>query len=122
MQIDAGGFAVCIVEHFEEESASVEIELIEFHRDLALKSLFSSFLEREVNSIPPNVFPLVSKEKYPILTRIVIKVKALFSSMYLCEATLSNMKFTKNKFRNRLTVEHLDDWVRMSSTTYLPNI
>jgi len=122
VEIDAGDFAVCVLEHFEEDSASVEIELLDFQQDLTLKSLVSSLQGRTVNSSPPNVWPLVSKEKYPILTRIAKKVKALFSSTYLCEATFSNMKFIKNKYRNRLTDKHLDDCVRMSSTTYLPNI
>lgn len=36
---------------------------------------------------------------------IVLKVKVLFNSTYLCEKSFSNMMLIKNKYRNRLTHE-----------------
>lgn len=113
IEIDAEEFSTCVMQHFEEDNAAVEMELIDFQNDLSLKSLTSS---------SENIWPFVPKEKYPILVQVGLRVKAMFSSTYLCEVSFSSMKFIKNKYRNRLTDEHLDNCIRMAATTYSPNI
>jgi hypothetical protein len=113
MEIDIQQFATCVMQNFGEDIAATEMEVIEFQNDLALKSLVSS---------TKCIWPIVSKDKYSVLCRVALKVKALFSSTYLCESSFSNMKFIKNKYRNRLTDEHLDNCIRMAVSNYTANI
>jgi hypothetical protein len=111
VEIDAEDFAACVVKHFGGDQAAVEMEVVDFQNDLSLRSL----------STTENIWPLVPKEKYPIVIQVALRLKAMFGSTYLCEATFSGMKFIKNKYRNRLTDEHLDNCIRMAATTYSPN-
>ena len=111
VEIDAEEFSTCVVKHFGENQAAVEIEVVDFQNDLSLRTL----------STTGNIWPLVPKEKYPNVIRVALRMKAMFSSTYLCEASFSSMKFIKNKYRNRLTDEHLDNCIRMATTTYSPN-
>lgn len=113
MEIDIQQFATCVMQNFGEDIAATEMEVIEFQNDLALKSLVSS---------TKCIWSIVSKDKYSVLWRVALKVKALFSSTYLCESSFSNMKFIKNKYRNRLTDEHLDNCIRMAVSNYTANI
>ncbi|XP_030745088.1 general transcription factor II-I repeat domain-containing protein 2-like [Sitophilus oryzae] len=113
MEIDIQQFATCVMQNFGEDIAATEMEVIEFQNDLALKSLVSS---------TKCIWSIVSKDKYSVLCRVALKVKALFSSTYLCESSFSNMKFIKNKYRNRLTDEHLDNCIRMAVSNYTANI
>ena len=111
VEIHAEEFSTCVVKHFGEDQAAVEIEVVDFQNDLSLRTL----------STTGNIWPLVPKEKYPNVIRVALRMKAMFSSTYLCEASFSSMKFIKNKYRNRLTDEHLDNCIRMATTTYSPN-
>ncbi|KAK9701992.1 Retrotransposon gag protein [Popillia japonica] len=113
MEIDIQQFATSVMQHFGEEIAATEMALIAFQNDLTLKSLVSS---------TKCIWPIVSKEKYSVLCRVALKVKALFSSTYLCESAFSNMKLIKNKYRNPLTDEHLDNCVRMAVSNYTAEI
>lgn len=111
VEIDAEDFSACVVKHFGGDPAAVEMELVDFQNDLSLRTL----------STTGNIWPLVPKEKYPIIIQVALRLKAMFSSTYLCEASFSSMKVIKNKYRNRLTDEHLDNCIRMAATTYSPN-
>lgn len=85
----------------------MEMEMIDFKNYLSLKSLMSR---------SKNIWPLVTKEKYPILVQVGLGMKAMFSSTNMCEASFSNMKFVKPKYRNRLTDENYN-CIRMGATT-----
>lgn len=56
------------------------------------------------------------EHQYPSFLPNVRIILTFFESTYLCEATFSKLSFIKNKFRNRLTDEHLDDLLRLSKT------
>lgn len=101
------------MQNFGEESTATEMELITFQNDLVLKSLASN---------TAFIWPLVSRDKYPVLCRVAMKMKALFSSTYMCESSFSNMKVIKSKYRNRLKDEHLDNCIRMAVTNYSANV
>ena len=47
---------------------------------------------------------------------------SLFGSTYICEQLFSRMKFTKNKNRTKITDVHLEDSLRLSTTSIEPNI
>nr|CAH7738795.1 unnamed protein product [Callosobruchus chinensis] len=61
------------------------MEMSSFRNDLALKTLFS-------NTKFIWIWLLGSKVKYPVLCRVAWKVKALFSSTYLCEYSFSKYR------------------------------
>jgi hAT family C-terminal dimerisation region len=113
INFDIENLSSCIVENFQEDGPSSEMELIEFLCDLSLKSVASTV---------ESVWPFVPTEKYPILVRIALKTKALFCSTYLCESTFSTMKVVKSKYRNIFTDVHLDNCIRMGVTRYSAKI
>ncbi|KAJ8897955.1 hypothetical protein PR048_003313 [Dryococelus australis] len=45
----------------------------------------------------------IPQEKYPALTDVALRVRALFASTYVCESSFSNIMFIKYKYRTRLT-------------------
>lgn len=95
-----------------ENTTQIEMEIIALQCDLTLKSTTDAKC----------IWPFVCKDKYPSLVSVALKIKAMFSSTYLCESSFSNMKLIKNKYRSRLTDEHLDNCLRMSVTSYSPNL
>uniref|UniRef100_A0A8D9DSW3 SCAN domain-containing protein 3 n=1 Tax=Cacopsylla melanoneura TaxID=428564 RepID=A0A8D9DSW3_9HEMI len=87
------------------------MELIELQSDIPLTSIDSK-----------NIWSQVPKEKYPVLCRTTLKVRSLFSSTYLCESSFSHMKFIKNKYRSKLTDNHINNCIRMDLSNYPPSI
>ncbi|CAH2000526.1 unnamed protein product [Acanthoscelides obtectus] len=75
MEIDVEQLATAITQNFSKYIASSEMEMIRFQNDLALKSLVSN---------TKCIWRSVSKDKYSVLCRVALNVKALFSSTYLC--------------------------------------
>ncbi|CAH2006340.1 unnamed protein product [Acanthoscelides obtectus] len=86
MEIDIQQFATSVTQNVSDDIAATEMEVIAFQNDLALKSLVSN---------TRSIWPSVSKDGYSVLCRIALKVKALFSSTYLCQSSFSNMKLIK---------------------------
>lgn len=86
IEIDAEEFFTCVVEHFDfqEDNAAVELNLLHFQNDVPVKSLSSG---------SENICFLVSEEKYPVLVLVYLKVKAMFSSAYLCKLVLKVTSF-----------------------------
>ncbi|XP_050505187.1 general transcription factor II-I repeat domain-containing protein 2A-like [Diabrotica virgifera virgifera] len=112
MPLDAESLSQTIEQHFSEIRPETELEIVTLQNDLCLKSVAGK----------ENFWCLVSKQKYPILVNVALKINALFCSTYLCESTFSNMKFIKNKYRSRLTDEHLDSCIRLRITNHQPNV
>ena len=74
IEIDIQQFATFVIPNFGEDIAAKEMEIIVFQNDLTLKSLVSN---------TKYMWSLESKDKYSVLCRVVLKMKALFSSTYL---------------------------------------
>ena len=55
------------------------------------------------------------------LKTLSLKVVGMFGSTYICESSFSNMNFNKNKYRTRLSHMHLQDILRICTTTYVPD-
>jgi zinc finger BED domain-containing protein 5/7/8/9 len=51
-------------------------------------------------------FWLSMNQEYNTLKKIAVAMLLQFSTSYLCEKGFSSMLFLKNKYRNRLEVEH----------------
>lgn len=114
MALEAENLSHTIEQDFNADGPTAELEIVTLQNDLCLKSVIGQENER--------FWSLVPKDKYPVLVNMALKMKALFSSTYLCESTFSNMKFIKNKYRNRLTDDHLDSCIRLGITNYEPDV
>lgn len=57
------------------------------------------------------------EDKYPKLRDFGKKIVSMFGSTYICESTFSSMKFIKSTHRNRLTDNHLQDLLKVATTS-----
>jgi len=64
-----------------------------------------------------NVWKLVSKDKYPKLKDIALKMQSIFGNTFVCESAFSTRKQVKSKNRNRIADETLDDNFRLVPLT-----
>ena len=94
--------------------AKIQLELIEFQENIAVKEIFC-------NCTPETFW---SKEglfgNFPLLHQLAVQILTLFGSTYCCESAFSTMNFIKNKFRICMTNENLHDCVRIAITTLEP--
>ncbi|KAE8742252.1 hypothetical protein FOCC_FOCC012224 [Frankliniella occidentalis] len=81
-------------------------EVIDLRCDKVLESRFPTMKLVEFCT-------LLSAERFPQLKGLYRKMLALFGSTYVCEEFFSLMKIVKNRFRSRLTDEHLTAQLRV---------
>lgn len=110
LQIFSSPFAV----NCEEIAANYQLEIIELQSDDTLKQLFN-------NSSRLDFYKNLPKHNFPNLIKHAQKMMSMFGSSYLCEQVFSTMKLRKNKLRNKLTDEHLECVLRISSSNIEPN-
>jgi hypothetical protein len=60
---------------------------------------------------------IVSEDKYAKMKKLAVKLCSVFGSKHICDAAFSNMNFIKNKYRFRLTGEHVHYLIRISCTS-----
>lgn len=101
----------------EVESADVDaqMELIELQCNEQLK-----MRHREVKLI--EFYKGLDAEKFPKIIDHAMKMASLFGTTYICEQTFSLMKLNKNRLRTRLTDEHLQDVLRLATSSFNPDI
>lgn len=100
---------------FGSDKATLQMEMIDFQENTVLKHKQSEVSSEEF------WIKFVCGNKYPELQKLALKLLTLFGSTYICEAAFSKMKFIKNKFRSRLTTEHLQDLMSIACTNFTPN-
>ena len=96
----------------EDAPVNLQAELIEVQNDLALQGTFD----------PRNALSFYRElpaKDYPNLIRFAKRYASLFGSTYQCEALFSKMKFLKNKQRNALTDEHLNDSLIVANNNHI---
>ncbi|TWW71521.1 hypothetical protein D4764_16G0000180 [Takifugu flavidus] len=60
---------------------------------------------------------------FPELSQMFKRTMCLFGSTYLCKKLFSTLNFNKSKYRSRLTDEHLQALLRVSTASSLkPNV
>ncbi|KAM4620367.1 general transcription factor II-I repeat domain-containing protein 2 [Polymixia lowei] len=99
------------------ETAPVEMqmELIELQCDATLKAKY--------DTVGPARFIRFIPEAMPQLRQHAARTLCLFGSTYLCEQLFSVMNINKTSHRSRITDEHLQSILRISTTQNLtPNI
>ena len=94
----------------------LQMELIDLQCNSALKVNFREVsgeadkLGKFLRELPPN---------FPELSRMLKRTMCLFGSTYLCEKLFSTLNFNKSKYRSRLTNEHLQAVLRVSTASSL---
>ncbi|XP_076825048.1 general transcription factor II-I repeat domain-containing protein 2-like [Clavelina lepadiformis] len=92
---------------------SFQLELLDMQSDIELKQLFRSEDLLEFWSRVP-------EGKYPNLKTNAQKYASVFGSTYVCEALFSKMIRIKNKYRSRLTDDHLKQLLHTASSAIAP--
>ena len=64
----------------------------------------------------------LDQDKFPNLRKFVASKMALFGSTYLCEQFFSKMCFMKSPYRSVMTDEHLENGLRVASTSIKVNL
>lgn len=59
----------------------------------------------------------LDKEKYPAIYKHALAMISLFGNTYVCEQLFSRMKHIKSKERTRITDEHLENCLRLATTS-----
>ena len=94
--------------------AKIQLELIEFQENVAMKEIFGD--------CTPETF--WSKDKlfgnFPLLHQLAVQILTVFGSTYCCESAFLTINFIKNKFRTSMTNENLHDCIRLAITTLEP--
>ncbi|XP_077067685.1 general transcription factor II-I repeat domain-containing protein 2-like [Siphateles boraxobius] len=104
----------------QESPPVLQMELIDLQCNSELKAKFREVsgnadkLGHFLRELPPT---------FPELSRMFKRTMCLFGSTYLCEKLFSTMNFNKSKYRSRLTDEHLQATLRVSTVSSLkPNV
>ena len=105
--------------NFEASQAPVhlQMELIDLQSDSILKEKF-----KEVNALTFYTQYFKSLDNYPELKKHAARILCMFGSTYLCEQMFSVMKINMNKHRTRLTNEHLQSILKITTTNMIPDI
>ena len=98
----------------EEIAPDFQLEIIELQCNETLKQLFN-------NSSKVDFYKSLPKSDFPNLIKHAQKMMSMFGSSYLCEQVFSTMKLRKNRLRNKMTDEHLECVLRISSSNIEPN-
>ncbi|TWW59217.1 General transcription factor II-I repeat domain-containing protein 2 [Takifugu flavidus] len=98
----------------------LQMELIDLQCNSELKAKF-----REVSGKADKLGQFLREltPSFPELSRMFKRTVCLFGSTYLCEKLFSTLNFNKSKYRSRLTNEHLQALLRVSTASSLkPNV
>ena len=97
-----------------EHARSLQMELIDLQANVALREHFgvTDHATFWLQTVPETVFPG--------LTKVALYTLTMFGSTYSCETAFSTMNIIKNKYRSRLTNEHLQMCMRMALTPFQP--
>ena len=112
---DVRGFSKEVTQHFKwVNPGPLQMQLVDLQADVSLKE---QFLRTD-----PSTFWLqtVPETAFPGLRKVAIYILTMFGSTYNCEAAFSTMNIIKNKYRSRLTNEHLHMCMRMALTPFKP--
>lgn len=95
-------------------AGSLQLELIDLQGHAALREHFETTDPATfwLQTVPEGVFPG--------LTKVALHTLTMFGSTYSCESAFSTMNIIKNKYRSRLTNEHLHVCMRMALTQFQP--
>ena len=98
----------------EEAPPHLQMEVIDLQTSSLYKTKYGeSSLQEFYKSLP--------KEKFKNLLTMAKQIFSLFGSTYICEQTFSVMNYNKSKQRSLLTDGHLEDILKISTSSISPN-
>ena len=100
----------------EEVPENLQMECIDLQCSSDLREKFKDFPLLEFYK------KYVSKEKYQRIHRLAVFVTSLFGSTYLCEQVFSRMNHVKFPVRSLLSDSHIENSLRIATSSILPNI
>ena len=92
------------------------MELVDFQCESSLKDKFNS------SSLIDFYKSYTSREKYPGICKHAMFMISLFGCTYLREQVFSRMKYTKSTARSLVSDSHLEDSLRVATTTFRSDI
>ena len=114
------------VNYMDEIHSEFQLELMELQSDPEMGITFSrTLLKKSEDRLPLLDFYkhyVHEAGSYPKLVDHAKKIACIFGSTYVCEQLFSKMKFTKNKYRSRLTDSHLNDILCICTSGFTANI
>ncbi|XP_076806255.1 general transcription factor II-I repeat domain-containing protein 2-like [Clavelina lepadiformis] len=96
--------------------AEIQLELIDLQQQSDLKE---KYLEKKLGDFYRKH---LTQDDFPHLKKFIASKMALFGSTYLCEQFFSKMGFMKSPYRSVLTDEHLENGLRIASTSFEANL
>ena len=100
----------------ENAPAELQLELIDLRCNEFIKRKFDEILVDEFYR------KYVPSEKFPKLKKNASRIISLFGSTYVCEHMFSRMKHVKSKIRSSITDGHLEQCMRLATTSLQPDI
>ena len=97
--------------------SDIQLELIDSQCDASMQDLF-----RNKTDDITNFNRHLNKEKYVNLRSLAKKILVIFGSTYICEQTFFIMNHNKSPNRSRISDEHLHAILRISTSTFDPDI
>lgn len=100
----------------EDAPTELQMELIDLQ--------YNEFIKRKFNETTLIEFyrKYVPSENFPNLKNHAARLISLFGNTYLCEQLFSRMKQTKSNIRSSITDGHLEQCLRLATTSIEPNI
>ncbi|CAJ1074342.1 PREDICTED: SCAN domain-containing protein 3-like [Xyrichtys novacula] len=112
---DVRGFSKEVTQLFKwAEAGPLQMELVDLQADMALKEQFGG------SESATFWMEMVPGKGFTGLSKIALYTLTMFGSTYSCEAAFSTMNIVKDKYRNRLTNDHLHMCSRMALTSFEP--
>ena len=113
--------------HFNVFSCPFSVKIEEVPENLQMECIdlqCSSDLREKFKDFPLLEFykKYVSKEKYQRIHRLAVFVTSLFVSTYLYEQVFSRMNHVKSPVRSLLSDSHVENSLRIATSSILPNI
>lgn len=95
----------------------LQLELIELQCDDDLRAFFEKVKEENIETF----YQKLDKTKFENIRTMAKRMLVIFGSTYICEQTFSGMKHKKSKLRSRITDEHLETTLKISTSRFEPD-
>lgn len=112
MEIFQNPFAIDI----SEVPSNLQMNIVDLQSNSTLKTAFKESTDLI------QFYGGLSSENFKELKKFAQQIITMFGSTYLCEQTFSILNYRKNKNCSRLTDEHLDAILRVSTTKMIADV
>ena len=100
----------------DKAPTDIQMELIDLQERTDLKA---KYVEMNLGDFYRKY---LDQDKFPNLRKFMASKMALFGSTYLCEQFFSKISFIKSSYRSVMTDEHLENGLKVASTSIKVNL